>query len=89
LLFDIGDTYEVMGSFDEAVGEYLKIPTQSPQQLSWIAKAYLRVAKIFEDRKDLAGARVTYQKIIQLNTEESKFAQERLDWINSNGGIKK
>ena len=41
-----------------------------------------RVAKVFEDRQDWAGAKVTYQKIIQLKTEESKYAQERLDWIN-------
>ncbi len=88
LLFDIADTYEVMGRLDEAVGSYLKIPAQYPAQSGWVVKAYLRVARIFEDRKDWAGARVTYQKIIQLNTEESKFAQERLDWINSNGGAK-
>jgi tetratricopeptide (TPR) repeat protein len=89
LIFDIADTYEIMGRLDDAVGEYLKIPAQYPDQTSWVTKAYLRVAKIFEDRKDWDGARVTYQKIVQLNTEESKFAQERLDWINSNGGNKK
>jgi tetratricopeptide (TPR) repeat protein len=84
LLFDIGDAYEIMGHLDEAIGEYLKIPAQYTDQIAWITKAYLRVARIFEDRQDWEGARVTYQKIIQLNTEESKFAQERLDWINSN-----
>ncbi|MEI7999025.1 MAG: tetratricopeptide repeat protein [Candidatus Omnitrophota bacterium] len=89
LLFDIADTYEVKGRLDEAVGGYLKIPAQYPDQLSWITKSYLRVARIFEDRKDWDGASVTYQKIIQLNTEESKFAQERLEWIRSNGGSKK
>lgn len=89
LLFDIADTYDVMERWDNAVGNYLKIPAQYPDQLDWVVKAYLRVAKIFEDRKDWGGARVTYQKIIQLNTEESKFAQERLDSINSNGGNKK
>ncbi|MBF0489835.1 MAG: tetratricopeptide repeat protein [Candidatus Omnitrophica bacterium] len=89
LLFYIADTYEVMGRLDESIGGYLKIPAQYPDQISWVTKAYLRVAKIFEDRKDVAGARVTYQKIIQLNTEESKFAQERLDSMNSNGGTKK
>jgi len=83
LQFDIADTYEIMGNLDEAVGAYLKIPSLYSDQLSWITKAYLRVAKIFEDRKDWAGASVTYQKMIQLNTEESKFAQERLDWINT------
>ena len=89
ILFSIADTYEVMGNMDEAVEGYLKIPAQCQDQTAWVTKAYLRVARIFEDRKDWAGARVTYQKIVQLNTDESKFAQERLDSINSNGGTKK
>lgn len=89
ILFAVADTYEIMGSADEAVSGYLKIPAQHPAEILWAVKAYLRVARIFEDRKDWAGAKVTYQKIIQLNTDESKFAQERLDWINSNGGTKK
>ena len=89
ILFDIADTYELMGRLDEAVEGYLKIPSQSSDQSTWMAKAYLRVARIFEDRKDWDGARVTYQKIIQLHCEESKFAQERLDWINTNAGGKK
>ena len=89
ILFDIGDAYELMGRLDEAVGEYLKVSSQSLDQAAWIAKAYLRVARIFEDRKDWEGARVTYQKIVQLNSEESKFAQERLDWIAANVGGKK
>jgi tetratricopeptide (TPR) repeat protein len=89
ILFDVADTYEIMGRMDQAIESYLKIPAQCPDQTAWMIKAYLRVARIFEDRKDFAGAKVTYQKIIQLNTEESKFAQERLDSINSNGGTKK
>lgn len=82
LMFGIGDTYEVMGRIEEAVDYYLKIPDQYPDQTIWIIKAYLRVAKIFEDRQDWEGARVTYQKIIQLKAEESKYAQERLDLLN-------
>ncbi|MBI4309583.1 MAG: tetratricopeptide repeat protein [Candidatus Omnitrophica bacterium] len=81
LLFNIADAYEVSGRFEETVDYYLKVPAQHPDQVVWVVKAYLRVAKIFEDRKDWEGAAVTYQKIIQLKTEESKYAQERLDWI--------
>jgi tetratricopeptide (TPR) repeat protein len=81
LLFNIADTYEVMGHFEEAIDFYLKLPGQYQEQASWVVKAYLRVAKIFEDRQDWEGAKVTYQKIIQLKTEESKYAQERLDWL--------
>ncbi len=81
-LFNMADAYELMGQADKSVDYYLKIPLESPGEGEWVVKAYLRVAKVFEDRHDWAGARVTYQKIIQLKTEESKYAQERLDWIN-------
>ena len=81
-MFNMADTYELMGQVKKAVDNYLKIPLESPHESGWVVKAYLRVAKVFEDRQDWAGASVTYQKIIQLKTEESKYAQERLDSIN-------
>ncbi|HLD88479.1 MAG TPA: tetratricopeptide repeat protein [Candidatus Omnitrophota bacterium] len=80
-LFNMADTCELMGEDDKAVDHYLKIPLDSPRESEWVVKAYLRVAKVFEDRQDWAGAKVTYQKIIQLKTDESAYAQERLDWI--------
>ncbi len=79
LYFNLGDVSELNNRMEEAVDYYLKIPAQFPDQVAWVVKAYLRVAKIFEDSKDWEGARVTYQKIIQLKTDESKYAQERLD----------
>ncbi|MBI3314773.1 MAG: tetratricopeptide repeat protein, partial [Candidatus Omnitrophica bacterium] len=80
-LFNMADTCELMGEDDKAVDYYLKIPLDSPRESEWGTKAYLRVARVFEDRQDWAGAKVTYQKIIQLKTDESAYAQERLDWI--------
>jgi len=87
LLFDIADANEAMGRVEEAVDYYLKVPAQYPDQSAWVVKAYLRVAKIFEDRQDWEGARVTYRKIMQLKTEESKYAQERLDALKKKGNV--
>ncbi len=84
--FNLADALELMGRTGDAIAEYLKIPDFYPSQRAWVVKAYLRVAKIYEEGKDWEGARVTYQKIIQLNTPESAFAQERLDWIKNNAG---
>jgi tetratricopeptide (TPR) repeat protein len=81
LLFNVADAYEAMGNLEKSIDYYLKIPVQYSDQTPWIVKGYLRVAKIFEDRKDWDGAKVTYMKIIQLKTEESKYAMERMDWI--------
>jgi TolA-binding protein len=84
--FNLADTLELMSRTDDAIAEYLKIPVLYPNQQSWGVKAYLRVAKIYEEGQDWEGARVTYQKIIQLNTPEAAYAQERLDWIKNNAG---
>lgn len=81
LLFSIADTYELLGNIEKAVDYYLKVPTLYRDQTTWIVKSYLRVAKIYEDRKDWEGAKVTYQKIIQLNVEESRFALDRLELL--------
>lgn len=84
LQFFIADAYQLLNQQDDAVDAYLKISYLYPKAVYWITKAYLRAARIFEDREQWDQAKITYEKIIQLNTEESKFAQERLDWINRN-----
>jgi tetratricopeptide (TPR) repeat protein len=86
ILFNLADTLELMNRTEDAIAQYLKIPQLYPNEHIWDVKAYLRVAKIYEEGADWEGAHVTYQKIIQLNTPEATFAQERLDWINNNAG---
>jgi tetratricopeptide (TPR) repeat protein len=83
LQFNLADTLELMSRTEEAIAEYLKIPFLYPNEQAWSVKAYLRIAKIYEEGQDWQGARVTYQKIIQLNTQEAAYAQERLDWIKN------
>ena len=82
--FNLADTLELMSRTEDAIAEYLKIPDLYPNEPSWGVKAFLRIAKIYEEGEDWEGARVTYKKIIQLNTPEASFAQERLDWIRNN-----
>jgi tetratricopeptide (TPR) repeat protein len=89
LQFNLADTLELMSHTEEAIEQYFKIPHLYPQEIAWVVKAYLRVAKIYEEGKDWEGANVIYQKIIQLNAEESKYAQERLDWIKNSAVTKK
>ncbi len=84
--FNLADTLELMSRTEDAIAEYLKIPDLYPGEQEWVVKAYLRVAKIYEEGEDWEGARVTYQKIIQLKIPEAAYAQERLDWIKNNAG---
>ncbi|MDP8212183.1 MAG: tetratricopeptide repeat protein [Candidatus Zapsychrus exili] len=82
--FSIGDTYELLNNTDKAVEEYLKIPYLYQNQISWIIKSYLRVGRIFEDKEKWEEAKIIYKKIVGHKTDESKFAYERIEWIEEN-----
>ncbi len=82
--FDIADLYETLNKPNEALEAYLKIPYLYPKETSWIVKAYLRLARVFEETKDWENAKLAYAKIIKYGTDEAKFAQERLEWIAGN-----
>jgi TolA-binding protein len=82
--FFIGDAYELLNQHDKALEEYFKIPYLYADEISWIIKTYLRIARIFEDDEQWNEAKLTYNKIIKYQTEESKFARERLEWIKKN-----
>ena len=84
LQFDLGDVYEQLNKPEKAVEVYLKIPYLYAKEISWVTKAYLRVGRIFEDKGDWENARSVYQKVVDLKTDEVKFAQERLDAIKNN-----
>ncbi|NTV28869.1 MAG: tetratricopeptide repeat protein [Candidatus Omnitrophica bacterium] len=78
LQFYIGDTYEVMGERDRAVEAYFKVPYLYEEYKTWVIKAYLRIAKIFENREDWSKALSVYQKVLDMKVDESKFAEERM-----------
>ena len=82
LQFLIADAYQLFHKNDQAIDEYLKISYLYPEDVSWVIKAYLRMARIFEDNEQWNEAKITHEKIIKFETDESKFAQERLDWIS-------
>jgi tetratricopeptide (TPR) repeat protein len=84
LQFYIGETHENLNKAAEAVEAYLKIPYLYPEEKLWSIKAYLRIARIFEDQENWQNAKNIYTKILQYDTDESKYAQERLDWIKNN-----
>ncbi len=84
LQFQIADVCELAGQNDKALEEYLKIPYLYPDEKAWVIKANLRAARIFEDGERWEDAKNIYKKIVELNIEESAFANERLEWLNEN-----
>jgi tetratricopeptide (TPR) repeat protein len=87
LHFMIGDTYELLNQLEKAVDAYLKVPYLAPDEKRWVVKAYLRVGRIFENQERWSEAASTYRKVVAFETDESKFAQERIDWIGQNESL--
>ncbi len=84
LQFSIADTYELLNRPDKAVEEYFKIPYLYAHETGWMIKAYLRIGRIFEDQENWTEAKRVYSRVLEHNTEETKYAQERLEWIKKN-----
>jgi len=81
--FNIAELFEEKGDLDKAVEAYFKVTYLYPKDKLSI-KSYLRIARIFENRKSWDKAKKIYKRIVEEEAEESKFAQEKLDWINEN-----
>lgn len=81
LYFKLADTYEEAGEFDKAQDAYLAIINIYGQDTYWLIKAYLRLARIFENNRKLLDAKKIYEKLSDMNVQESKYAKERLNWI--------
>ena len=84
LQFSIADCHELLNQNEKAIDEFLKIPYLYPQSISWIVRGYLHIARIFEHIEKWEEAKMIYNKIIELEVEEAKYAKERLGWIEEN-----
>jgi tetratricopeptide (TPR) repeat protein len=82
--FLIADNYELLNESQKAVESYLKIPYLYEKDIDWIIKSYLRIGRIFEDQEKWNEAKTIYQKIRHYETDMSKFANERIEWIENN-----
>ena len=81
--FNIAEVFEEKGDLDKAIDTYFKITYLYPED-KLAVKSYLRIARIFENRKNWDKAKKIYEIIVKEEVGESKFAQEKLDWINEN-----
>ncbi len=84
LQFRIASVFEAKNSFEEAVEGYLKVVYLYSENNVLVVKALLRAAKIYEDKERFKEAQDIYKRIISMNVEEAKYAQERIEWIGAN-----
>jgi TolA-binding protein len=79
----IAEVFEQEAKFDAAIEEYLKVTYLYSENNSQAIKALLRVALIYEGKENFKEAVNIYRRIISMNAEEAKYAQERIDWIKT------
>jgi TolA-binding protein len=81
--FKIAEALQAQGKTQEATEEYLKTTYLYSENKDLAVKALLRVAQIYEGRDNFKEALNIYNRIITMNVEEAKYAQERADWIKT------
>ena len=80
LQIKIAETLEAKGEVEGAIEEYLKAATDNKLK----AKAYLRLARIYEDREEYKEAWKFYKEVIGLQDADAAYAKERVEWIEAN-----
>jgi TolA-binding protein len=81
--FRIGEVLEQQQRYGQAIEEYLKVPYLFSETSELSVKAYLRVASLYEEQEKLKDAAAVYAKLAGMNVDESKYARERIEWINN------
>ncbi|MCF7895033.1 MAG: tetratricopeptide repeat protein [Candidatus Omnitrophica bacterium] len=82
--FALGICFEKKKLLQNAIEQYFKLiytypePTNDNSKTNYKIKAYFRIAKIYENQGDIEQAKEVYQKIINLDINESKIAKIRL-----------
>jgi TolA-binding protein len=78
--FALAESLESGGSFEQALEWYIKV--------SWDDKfkerAFLRIARIYEDKENFKEALRYYKQTLLINGKSATYAKERVDWIESN-----
>jgi len=77
----IADALSAQGKTTEAIEEYLKVTYLYSENSLLAVKAFLRVAQIYESKENFKEAVNIYRKVVSMEVEEAKYAQERVDWI--------
>jgi len=79
--YEIAECAEEKGDLPKAAEDYLKVTYLYSGRTFWSVRATLACAKIFERLEKFEDARRLYEKLADMDVEESAFAKQRLEWI--------
>ena len=81
--FQMAEFLQSQGDMEAAIEAYLKVTYLYSDDRDLAVKALLRVAQMYEGKKLFHEAMVLYQRVVDLNVAEAKFARERMDSLAS------
>lgn len=81
--FKIAEVLQAKGDLSSAIEEYLKVTYLYSENNALAIKALLRTAAIYEGRENFKEAMNIYKRVVSLDVQEAKYAQERIDWIKA------
>ena len=80
----IAEVFQAQRKYPEAIEEYLKVTYLYSENEHLAVRALLRVAEIYEGKDNFKEALNIYQRIIDMDVEEAKYARERINLIKTN-----
>ncbi len=79
--YEIAESFENGGDLGRSAEEYMKVPGLYYKGAFWSVRAELKAAQIFEKLNRLNEAKKLYERLAEMDIEESAFANKRLEWI--------
>ncbi|MFH1413853.1 MAG: tetratricopeptide repeat protein [Candidatus Omnitrophota bacterium] len=79
----IAEVFQAQRKYSEAIEEYLKVTYLYSENDLLAIRALLRVAEIYEGKENFKEALNIYQRIIDMDAEEAKYARERINLIKT------
>jgi TolA-binding protein len=76
--FKIAELLQSQSRIEDSVEEYLKVTYLFAESRELATKAFLRVAKIYEDQDKPKEAIAIYKKVVSLDVPEKQFSLERI-----------
>lgn len=83
--YEIAESYEAKNELGRAVEEYLKVPYLYSKGTFWSVRAQLKCAQLLERMERFDDARKLYEKLADMDIEESQLAKQRLEWLRWRG----
>jgi TolA-binding protein len=79
--YETAECFEAKGNLEKSAEEYLEVPYLYSKGAFWSVRAQLKGAQIFERLGRVNEARKLYEKLSEMDVEESAFAKKRLEWL--------